>query len=61
MNYLQPPPLPTPVVVQNDVGGVVTDYEAQTAVYRMTGWEVGLREVPFGICTLALGLPDVRI
>jgi hypothetical protein len=60
LSYLQPPPMPAPVVVQKDVGGFVTDYEAQTAVYRVTGREVRLHECR-SACTLALSLPNVCV
>jgi hypothetical protein len=60
LSYLQPPPMPAPVVVQKDVGGYVTDYEAQTAVYRGTGREVRLHECR-SACTLALSLPNVCV
>lgn len=60
MSYLEPPPMPAPVVVRKDVGGYVGDYEAQTAIYRMTGREVRLHECR-SACTLALGLPNVCV
>ncbi len=52
--------MPAPVVVVKDVGGFVHDYEAQTAIYRMTGREVRLHECR-SACTLALGLPNVCV
>ena len=56
MGYLSPPPAPAPVVVVKDVGGLVSDYRAQTAVYRSEGREVRLLECR-SACTLALSLP----
>jgi hypothetical protein len=52
--------MPAPVVVRKDVGGFVNDYEAQTAIYRVTGREVRLHECR-SACTLALGLPNVCV
>ncbi len=52
--------MPAPVVVHRDVGGFVNDYEAQTAIYRVTGREVRLHECR-SACTLALGLPNVCV
>lgn len=60
MSYLEPPPMPAPVVVHKDVGGFVNDYQAQTAIYRVTGREVRLHECR-SACTLALGLPNVCV
>jgi len=60
LSYLEPPPIPAPVVVHKDVGGFVTDYEAQTAIYRITGSEVRVHECR-SACTLALGLPNVCV
>lgn len=60
LSYLAPPPMPAPVVVHKDVGGLVTDYQAQTAVYRATGREVRLHECR-SACTLALALPNVCV
>lgn len=52
--------MPAPVVVHKDVGGLVTDYQTQTAIYRATGREVRLHECR-SACTLALGLPNVCV
>ncbi|MDH7795670.1 MULTISPECIES: hypothetical protein [unclassified Beijerinckia] len=60
MGYLLPPPAPAPVVVVKDVGGLVSDYRAQTAVYRAEGREVRLLECR-SACTLALSLPNVCV
>lgn len=60
MSYLQPPPMPAPVVVVKDVGGFVADYQTQTAIYRATGQEVRLHECR-SACTLALSLPNVCV
>ncbi len=60
MSYLAPPPAPAPVVVVKDVGGYVTDYQNQTAVYRITQREVRLHECR-SACTLALSLPNVCV
>lgn len=60
MSYLQPPPMPAPVVVVKDVGGFVADYQTQTAIYRATGREVRLHECR-SACTLALSLPNVCV
>lgn len=60
MGYLTPPPSPAPVVVYKDVGGLVTDYQAQTETYRREGREVRLHECR-SACTLALSLPNVCV
>jgi hypothetical protein len=60
LSYLEPPPLPTPVIVMKDVGGIVKDYQAQTDLYRSTGREVRLHECR-SACTLALSLPNVCV
>ncbi|MGA7383555.1 MAG: hypothetical protein WBW81_02325 [Methylocella sp.] len=44
MSYLEPPPMPAPVIVMKDVGGLVADYQSQTAIYRASEREVRLRE-----------------
>ena len=58
--YLDPPPFPAPVIVTKDVGGYVSDYQAQTARYRAEGREVRLHECR-SACTLALSLPNVCV
>jgi len=58
--YLDPPPFPAPVIVMKDVGGLVSDYQAQTARYRREGREVRLHECR-SACTLALSLPNVCV
>lgn len=60
MGYLSPPPSPAPVVVYKDVGGLVSDYQAQTEIYRREGREVRLHECR-SACTLALSLPNVCV
>ena len=60
MGYLSPPPSPAPVIVYKDVGGLVSDYEAQTEVYRRENREVRLHECR-SACTLALSLPNVCV
>ncbi len=60
MGYLSPPPSPQPVVVYMDVGGVVSEYEAQTEAYRRENREVRLHECR-SACTLALSLPNVCV
>lgn len=60
MGYLTPPPSPAPVIVYKDVGGLVTDYEAQTEQYRRENREVRLHECR-SACTLALSLPNVCV
>ena len=60
MGYLSPPPAPAPVVVYKDVGGLVSEYEAQTDAYRREGREVRLHECR-SACTLALSLPNVCV
>jgi hypothetical protein len=60
LSYLDPPPMPTPVVVMKDVGGIVKDYQAQTEFYRRSGREVRLHECR-SACTLALSLPNVCV
>ena len=58
--YLDPPPFPAPVIVMKDVGGFVSEYQAQTARYRHEGREVRLHECR-SACTLALSLPNVCV
>ena len=58
--YLDPPPFPAPVVVMKDVGGFVSEYQAQTARFRQEGREVRLHECR-SACTLALSLPNVCV
>ncbi len=60
MGYLSPPPSPQPVVVNKDVGGLVSDYEARTEDYRRENREVRLHECR-SACTLALSLPNVCV
>lgn len=60
MTYLDPPPAPAPVIVMKDVGGIVKDYQAQTALYRATDREVRIHEC-HSACTLALSLPNVCV
>ncbi|MFO1118111.1 MAG: hypothetical protein U1E28_20780 [Beijerinckiaceae bacterium] len=60
MSYLEPPPMPAPVVVMKDVGGLVTDYQARTELYRLQNREVKLHECR-SACTLALSLPNVCV
>jgi hypothetical protein len=60
LGYLSPPPAPTPVIVYKDVGGLVSDYEAQTEQYRRENREVRLHECR-SACTLALSLPNVCV
>jgi hypothetical protein len=52
--------MPSPVIVMKDVGGFVTDYENQTALYRASNREVRLHECR-SACTLALSLPNVCV
>lgn len=60
MSYLDPPPLPAPVVVTKDFGGLVTAYQARTEEYRATNREVRVHEC-HSACTLALSLPNVCV
>jgi hypothetical protein len=60
LGYLYPPPSPAPVVVQKDVGGLVSDYKAMTETYRRENREVRLHECR-SACTLALSLPNVCV
>lgn len=60
MPYLLPPPGPAPVIVTRDVGGLVTDYQRQTEIYRREGREVRLHECR-SACTMALSLPNVCV
>jgi hypothetical protein len=48
------------VIVYKDVGGLVSDYEAQTEQYRRENREVRLHECR-SACTLALSLPNVCV
>lgn len=48
------------MVVYKDVGGLVSDYEAQTEQYRRENREVRLHECR-SACTLALSLPNVCV
>ena len=52
--------MPAAVIVTKDVGGFVTDYENQTAIYRASQREVRLHECR-SACTLALSLPNVCV
>jgi hypothetical protein len=52
--------MPAPVVVMKDVGGLVADYQSQTAIYRASEREVRLHECR-SACTMALGLPNVCV
>jgi hypothetical protein len=60
LSYLAPPPMPAAVIVTKDVGGYVTDYQNQTALYRALQREVRLHECR-SACTLALSLPNVCV
>jgi hypothetical protein len=60
LSYLSPPPAPAPVIVYKDVGGFVSEYQAQTEVYRREGREVRLHECR-SACTMALSLPNVCV
>jgi hypothetical protein len=60
LGYLSPPPSPAPVIVFKDVGGLVSDYEAQTEIYRRENREVRLHECR-SACTMALSLPNVCV
>jgi hypothetical protein len=52
--------MPSPIIVMKDVGGFVSDYENQTALYRASNREVRLHECR-SACTLALSLPNVCV
>jgi hypothetical protein len=52
--------MPAPVIVMKDVGGLVTDYQSQTELYRASDREVRLHECR-SACTLALSLPNVCV
>jgi hypothetical protein len=60
LGYLSPPPNPSPVIVYKDTGGLVSDYEAVTELYRRQNREVRLHECR-SACTLALSLPNVCV
>jgi hypothetical protein len=60
LGYLSPPPSPAPVIVVKDVGGLVSDYEQQTEIYRRENREVRLHECR-SACTIALSLPNVCV
>src|SRR6202011_5421266 len=60
LSYLEPPPMPAPVIVMKDVGGFVADYQSQTAIYRASEREVRLHECR-SACTMALSLPNVCV
>ncbi|MGH6849968.1 MAG: hypothetical protein ACREDD_05920 [Methylocella sp.] len=60
MSYLDPPPMPAPVIITKDVGGLVADYQRQTALYRASEREVRLHECR-SACTMALGLANVCV
>jgi hypothetical protein len=60
LSYLDPPPMPAPVVVMKDVGGFVNEYQNQTNLYRVMDREVRLHECR-SACTLALSLPNVCV
>jgi hypothetical protein len=52
--------MPAAVIVTKDVGGFVTEYQNQTALYRASQREVRLHECR-SACTLALSLPNVCV
>lgn len=52
--------MPAPVIVMKDVGGLVSEYQAQTEIYRASDREVRLHECR-SACTLALSLPNVCV
>jgi len=52
--------MPAPVIVMKDVGGLVSDYQSQTELYRASDREVRLHECR-SACTLALSLPNVCV
>lgn len=52
--------MPAPVIVMKDVGGVVADYQSQTAIYGASDRDVRLHECR-SACTMALGLPNVCV
>jgi hypothetical protein len=52
--------MPAPVIVMKDVGGLVADYQNQTAIYRASQREVRLHECR-SACTMALSLPNVCV
>ena len=58
--YLTSPSTSGPVIVTKDVGGLVTEYQAQTDIYRRQNREVKLHECR-SACTLALSLPKVCV
>ncbi|MGB6177096.1 MAG: hypothetical protein WBF43_12350 [Methylocella sp.] len=47
--------MPAPVIVMKDVGGLVADYQSQTAIYRASEREVRLHECR-SACTMAQGI-----
>jgi len=60
LSYLEPPPHSAPVIVMKDTGGLVSEYQARTEMYRITNREVRLHECR-SACTLALSLPNVCV
>jgi len=60
LSYLDPPPLPAPVVVTKDFGGLVTDYQARTEEYRAENREIRVHEC-HSACTMVLSLPNACV
>lgn len=60
--FLNPPPLiHQPVVITNDGGGLVTDYEKAVFQYKLEGRRVEIRGSCRSACTLALAVPKVCV
>jgi hypothetical protein len=60
--FLYPPPaIEQPVIIRNDGGGVVVDYEAQLAIYKVQNRRIEIRGSCRSACTLALAAPNVCV
>lgn len=59
-DYMNPPPLPSVVIVQNDVGGEFYSYLLQTEKYRKTNQKIVLISCR-SACTMALSLKNVCV
>jgi phage baseplate assembly protein gpV len=60
--FLSPPAdVRQPVVIYNDSGGIVIDYEKAAARYRLEGRKVEIRGSCRSACILALSVPTVCV
>ncbi len=59
--FVTPPPNMEPVVIVNDGGGLVNEYEKAAWRYRLEGRRVEIRGSCRSACTLALSVPNVCV